>query len=320
MNIHKNARLTFVRRMEMVQDITSAWLERQDGSGACTGSAPRRRASGWAATWPGRGRHWLIAPRGRRAQPRAIDPTKALADRGTAPHAAHPGAHRRQPWASPRARSAACWRGPGLSRLSDLQPAEPVVRYEHEAPGRSAAHRHQEARAHRAAQPPGHRQSRATRSMGPAGSCCSWPSMTMPASPSPTCTPTRRRASAVQFLRNAVAYFASLGVHGQAAAHRQRLGVSLQALRRRPATSWASSTSSPGLPAADQWQGRALHPVGAARVGLRLHLPPLQRSARPPLDRWNHHYNWHRPHQGIGGLAPMSRLRQSRNNLLTLHT
>lgn len=38
------------------------------------------------------------------------------------------------------------------------------------------------------------------------------------------------------------------------------------------------------------------------------------------LDRWIHHYNWHRPHQAIGGLAPISRLAQSRNNLLTLHT
>jgi transposase InsO family protein len=38
------------------------------------------------------------------------------------------------------------------------------------------------------------------------------------------------------------------------------------------------------------------------------------------LDRWIHHYNWHRPHQGIGGLAPISRLAQSSNNLLTLHS
>jgi transposase InsO family protein len=37
------------------------------------------------------------------------------------------------------------------------------------------------------------------------------------------------------------------------------------------------------------------------------------------LNEWNHHYNWHRPHQGIAGLAPMSRLRTNRNNLLQLH-
>ena len=37
------------------------------------------------------------------------------------------------------------------------------------------------------------------------------------------------------------------------------------------------------------------------------------------LDRWIHHYNWHPPYQGIKGVAPMSRLAKSRNNLLTLH-
>ena len=37
------------------------------------------------------------------------------------------------------------------------------------------------------------------------------------------------------------------------------------------------------------------------------------------LDTWIHHYNWHRPHQGIGGSAPMSRLKAGANNLLTLH-
>ena len=38
------------------------------------------------------------------------------------------------------------------------------------------------------------------------------------------------------------------------------------------------------------------------------------------LKRWTHHYNWHRPHHGIGGVAPMSRLNRTRNNLLTLHS
>ena len=38
------------------------------------------------------------------------------------------------------------------------------------------------------------------------------------------------------------------------------------------------------------------------------------------LKRWTHHYNWHRPHQGIGGHAPISRLNRPRNNLLTVHT
>ena len=38
------------------------------------------------------------------------------------------------------------------------------------------------------------------------------------------------------------------------------------------------------------------------------------------LVSWQHHYNWHRPHAGIGGAFPMSRLTKSRNNLLTVHS
>ena len=46
----------------------------------------------------------------------------------------------------------------GLSKLSDLQPVEPVHRYEHDAPRRSAAYRHQEARPDRAPEPSSYRQ------------------------------------------------------------------------------------------------------------------------------------------------------------------
>jgi transposase InsO family protein len=38
------------------------------------------------------------------------------------------------------------------------------------------------------------------------------------------------------------------------------------------------------------------------------------------LASWQHHYNWHRAHSAIGGIAPMARLPASRNNLLTLHS
>lgn len=40
---------------------------------------------------------------------------------------------------------------------------------------------------------------------------------------------------------------------------------------------------------------------------------------RQALQSWQHHYNWHRPHHGIGRVAPMSRLPVPRNNLLTAH-
>jgi len=38
------------------------------------------------------------------------------------------------------------------------------------------------------------------------------------------------------------------------------------------------------------------------------------------LATWQHHYNCHRPHSGIGGVPPISRLSSSRHNVLTLHS
>ncbi|MDP1960609.1 MAG: IS481 family transposase, partial [Reyranella sp.] len=42
-----------------------------------------------------------------------------------------------------------------------------------------------------------------------------------------------------------------------------------------------------------------------------------QRAAELPF--WMHHYNWHRPHGGIDGTIPISRLGLTGNNLLRLH-
>jgi transposase InsO family protein len=43
-----------------------------------------------------------------------------------------------------------------------------------------------------------------------------------------------------------------------------------------------------------------------------------QRRAALPI--WNHFYNWHREHHGIGLKPPISRLSLSRKNVLTLHS
>ncbi|CFM12532.1 transposase [Bordetella pertussis] len=38
------------------------------------------------------------------------------------------------------------------------------------------------------------------------------------------------------------------------------------------------------------------------------------------MKSWLHHYNWHRPHQGIGRAVPISRLNLAEYNLLTVHS
>jgi transposase InsO family protein len=131
--------------------------------------------------------------------------------------------------------------------------------------------------------------------------------------------PDERRESAVAFLRASIAYFATLGVtirrvlsdNGSAfrskrfAAVCRRLGLKHVFTRAyRPQTN-----------------GKAERFIQSALREWAYGIPyQHSRERTAMLKRWMHHYNWHRPHQGIGGIAPMSRLSRTRNNLLTLHS
>jgi transposase InsO family protein len=115
-----------------------------------------------------------------------------------------------------------------------------------------------------------------------------------------------------------VAYYKSLGVTIQRLLTEQRWGISFQrlrqGLRRVEDQTWLYSTYRP------QTNGMAERFIQSALRGWAygfVYQNSHQRTHQ--LDAWIHHYNWHRPHQGIGGVAPMTRLKTSCNNLLTLH-
>ncbi|MEO8506098.1 MAG: leucine zipper domain-containing protein, partial [Betaproteobacteria bacterium] len=78
MNTRKNARLTFARRFEMVQDITQHGLSQAAAARAQGVSVPTTRK--WLGRYLARGE---VALRGRssrpRVSPRALAPAKALA-------------------------------------------------------------------------------------------------------------------------------------------------------------------------------------------------------------------------------------------------
>ncbi len=242
MNIHKNARLTFARRLEMVKDISDAGCHAVQRPRRGTASALRRREV--AGPLLGRGETGLLDRSSRPARSPALDrPARpwrswSCAVNGSPRRASRPA------WGSPRVPSGRVLARAGLSRLRDLEPLRPVVRYEHARPGRHDPHRHQEARAHRAHEPPHHRRS--TRLRRGAG----WEFLFVAIDDHARIGftdmyPDERNTSAVQFLTNTVAYFRSLGVRVKARAHRQRLGVPLQGLRQGLPTPAASSTASP---------------------------------------------------------------------------
>jgi transposase InsO family protein len=206
----------------------------------------------------------------------------------------------------------------GLSKLRDLEPAAPVIRYEHAAAGDLL---HIDIKKLGRIARPGHRvtgnRQQRSRHVG-------WEFLFVAVDDHARIGftdlhPDERTPSAVQFLRNAVAYYRSLGVR-----IRRVLTDNGAAFRSKP---FRAACRSLGIaqrftrPYRPQTNGKAERFIQSAlREWAYAFTYQHSRQRAAALDSWIHHYNWHRPHQGIGGLAPMARLAASRNNLLTLHS
>jgi transposase InsO family protein len=316
MNVHKNARLTFVRRLEMIRGMLDRGLTPVEATAEAGVSAPTVRK--WLGRFLAEGQAGLVDRSSRPGlSPRAIAPSKALAivelrrRRLTQARIAASLGLSKSTVGRVLARA-------GLSRLRDLEPSEPVVRYEHKRPGDLV---HIDTKKLGRIEAPGHRITTDRRDRTPGAG---WEYLFVAVDDHARIGftdlyPDERKASAAQFLENTVAYFRSLGVrvrrvltdHGPAfrsapfAKVCRRLGLKHSFTRAyRPQTN-----------------GKAERFIQSALREWAYGIPYNHSSARADmLDRWTHHYNWHRPHQGIKGLAPIGRLAQSRNNLLTLHS
>ena len=315
MNIHKNARLTLARRFELVRNIVDK------GFTPCTAAAVHGVTEPTARKWLGRylaeGKAGLH-DRSSRPQhsPRRIKPQKAVAIVELR--------HRRLT----QARIAATvgvskstvgrvLKRAGLSRLSDLEPSQPVVRYEHDHPG-DLVHIDIK-RLGRIERPSYLYRAGVPRSSVHAGYEALFVAVDDHSRIGFTDVyPNQGELSAVQFLENLVAYYRSVGVrvrriltdNGSAFCAKsfartcERLGITHSFTRPyRPQTNGKAERFIQS--ALREWAHGITYKHSRERTAM--------------LERWIHHYNWHRPHQGINGVAPISRLAQSRNNLLLLH-
>nr|WP_330220026.1 integrase core domain-containing protein [Bordetella pertussis] len=88
----------------------------------------------------------------------------------------------------------------------------------------------------------------------------------------------------------------------------------------RCAMSWASSTAFT-RPYRPQTNGKAERFIQSAlREWAYAHTYQNSQHRADAMKSWLHHYNWHRPHQGIGRAVPISRLNLDEYNLLTVHS
>jgi transposase InsO family protein len=206
-----------------------------------------------------------------------------------------------------------------LSRAKDLEPAEPVVRYERENAGDLI---HIDIKKLGRFEAEGHRVTKdrqAGRSRG-----AGWEFVHVCVDDASRIAfsqilPDEKKESAVAFLRAAAAYLASLGVTVQrvmtdngscyrSKAFRKACAeLGLKHIRTRPYTPKTNGKAERFIQTAlREWAYAQAYPSSAHRA--------------VELPLWLHRYNWHRPHAGIKSQTPISRLGLDRDNLLRLHT
>jgi transposase InsO family protein len=315
MNTHKHARLTFARRLEMVNQMLAGASAAEAALAHGVTAATARK---WYARFLSNGEAGLADASSRPARsPRTIEPAKALLivelrkrRMIQARIAASVGVS--------EATVSRVLKRAGMSKLSDLEPREPVLRYEHVAPGELL---HIDTKKLGRIVRPSHRVTGNRRdTVEGAGWEMLFVAIDDHARLAFTAMhPDETKEQATAFLRNAVAYYAKLGVTVKRlltdngapfrsklfAAACAELGVKHRFTRAyRPQTNGKAERFIQS--ALREWAyGWTYQNSEQRRIALR---------------SWQHHYNCHRPHSGIGGMPPISRLNPSGHNVLTLHT
>jgi transposase InsO family protein len=317
MNIHKNARLTPIGRERLVQAILSG--QTPEAAAHAAGVCPRT-ARKWLARFEAEGRAGLMD---RSSRPKRLyRPTSAAIvkqvevlrrQRFTGKHIAA------ELGVSP-ATVSRILRRLGLNRMRDLEPAEPVRRYEREHPGDMI---HIDIKKLGRFDKVGHRitgdRTGQSNSRG-----VGWEFVHVCIDDHSRVAfsqikPDEKADSAVPFLRAAVAYYKSLGVtvtrvmtdNGscyKAFAFRDAcIDLGLKHIRTKPYTPKTNGKAERFIQTAlREWAYALAYPTSNHRAD--------------QLPVWLHRYNWHRPHGGIKSKTPISRIGLAGNNLLTLHS
>ncbi len=317
MNMHKNARLTPIGRERLVQAVLSGQTPKAAAQAA--GVCPRTVRK-WVCRFQTEGREGLT-DRSSRPQ-RLYRPTPAAAveqverlrrqrltgqqiaaDLGLSP-----------------ATVSRILKRLGLNRIRDLEPAEPVRRYEREHPGDMI---HIDIKKLGRFDKVGHRitgdRTGQSKSRG-----VGWEFVHVCIDDASRVAfsqilPDEKAVSATAFLKASVAYYASLGVTvsrvmtDNGSCYRSFdfrnacRALGLKHIRTKPYTPKTNGK-------AERFIQTALREWAYAQA-----YPTSERRAQE-LPFWMHRYNWHRPHRGIKLQIPISRLGLSEDNLLRLHS
>lgn len=311
MNCHKNARLTFARRLEMVNDIAEQRLT--PTCAAAQVGVSVRTVHKWLARFRAQGMAGLYDASSRPHRSPRSTPDHVINHIISLRRQRQTVARIAYATKTSRATVSRILAKAGLSRLSALKPAEPVQRYEHLRPGDML---HIDTKKLARIKAVGHRATGNPRdhTLG-AGYECLFVAIDDHSRMAFTqILPDETRMSAITFLNNAVAYYASLGVsikrlltdngstfRSKAFANAcQKLKISHRFTRcYRPQTNGKAERFIQS--ALREWAYGFVYHHSTERQNM--------------LNHWMHHYNFHRPHQGINGKVPAYRV----NNVLQAH-
>lgn len=320
MNIHKNARLTPHGRERMVRAMLSG--QTPQAAARAAGVCPRT-AKKWLARFKAEGAAGLHDRSSRPNKLRNPTPDE-IAIRIVALRRQHwTGKHiASQLGVSPATVSRVLKRA-GLSRLKDLEPAEPVRRYERALPGELI---HLDIKKLGRFERVGHRiTGDRTGQSNPRGrrQGYGWEYVHVCIDDNSRLSfsqihPDEKAVSAVAHLKAAVAWYASLGVTvtrvmtDNGSCYKSRdfakacKSLKLKHIRTKPYTPKTNGK-------AERFIQTALREWAYARA----YRTSTQRAEYLPI--WTHMYNWHRPHGGINDQTPISRLGLNQDNLLRFH-
>jgi transposase InsO family protein len=321
MNVHKNARLTPRGRERIARQVASGQTPKavSEAAGVCS-----RTVRKWVERYRSEGHEGLRDRSSRphrlyRPTPQAIvDEVAALRrQRCTGKQIAA------QVGVSP-ATVSRILRRLGLNRLSALEPAAPIRRYEREHPGEMI---HLDIKKLGRIDGIGHRitgDRRGQSNRRSRGEGLGWEFVHVAIDDNSRIAfakimPNERKRSATTFLKAALAYYESLGIkvervmtdngscYKSFAFRRLCKRLGLKHIRTRPYTPKTNGK-------AERFIQTCLREWAYAQA----YHHSRQRTQQLPY--WLHRYNWHRPHAGIGAKTPISRLGLSGNNLLRLHS
>ncbi|RXT20747.1 IS481 family transposase, partial [Rhizobium leguminosarum] len=317
MNIHKNARLTPLRREEMALAVAEGQVSKAQAA-RLYGVSPKI-VSRWLERFRAQGRAGM-ADRSSRPKISPRQTGQSLAERIVALRRQRlTGKHIAMETGVSPATVSRVLRRAGLSRMKDIDPAEPVVRYEYAEPG-GLIHLDIKrlGRFHRV----GHRiTGDRTGQSNSRGVGWEYVHICIDDASRIAFTdifPDETAVSAIAFLKAAVAYYRSLGITvtrvmtDNGSCYKAKdfatacRALGLKHIRTKPYTPKTNGK-------AERFIQTALREWAYARAY------PSSEHRKAHLPNWTHMYNWHRPHGSLKSKTPIGRLGLNRDNLLRLH-